>query len=167
MPAGRPRQPIPMRRLLNNPSRRPIPEDTPEPPTKAPRCPKNKGKEFQALWHYICGLMNSLGPVLCESDGLLIKLMATHLLYRDALERSVGPERAAKLLAPAREDGSANQAAYPYLDPRLYQIGKEDAFLLKCMSECGLTPAARARIRLQVPKKEDQFDSFRKKKTAA
>jgi len=113
---------------------------------------------------------------------MLIKLMATHLIYRDALEKAVTPERAAKLLAPATREptrdakgkitglGSyeTNQAAYPYLDPRLYQIGKEDLFLLKCMSECGLTPAARARIRIQKPKAADPFDRFKnRRKTAA
>lgn len=121
----------------------------PKPEAKTPRCPTWLSKEAKAVWKQVAKQLAELG-VLTEIDGnALARYCSLWVRWRRATAHL-----------------EANGETYPLLDekgnvrclqqyPEVAIVNKLSVLLLRLEQEYGLTPAARTRIRVDVPAAPD------------
>jgi len=147
---GRGRKPVPthLKILRGNPGKRPLPEGEPQPGRVLPTCPKHLDAEAKREWKRIARELYVL--------GLLSRLdRAALAAYCQVWSRWV---RAEEALAKTGELTMAGDtiAINPYLHVANRALREMHSFL----SEFGMTPAARTRIKAQPAAGEDALAAF-------
>lgn len=130
-------------------------EPKPKQPGKVPSPPTWLGKEAKREYRRVAKELHAL--------GLLTALDRTALAgYAVAYERwskaNAGIEKFG-LVVEVGESGYLQQT--PYVNIANAAAKEMKAFL----TEFGMTPSARTRIRVEQPKEEDDYESFRRKKS--
>jgi P27 family predicted phage terminase small subunit len=137
-------QPTKIKILKGNPGRRPLPEGEPEPEAKIPQCPKHLDKEARKEWRRMSRLLFELG-LLTEIDR------AALAAYCVSWSRWIKAEEKLKTedVICVTTKGWAFQN--PWLSVSRAALKDMHIFL----SEFGMTPSARTRVKATPPKEQD------------
>lgn len=160
---GRPPKPIEMLKLLNNPGKRKISTDTPQPDKlcNIPRPPKKLNKIAKERWKYLARILSKCG-ILTEIDLDTLEACCTSL----AISRMAAEELSEDnlVIETFNADGSLRETKKsPYLSVFCEALTIFEKFSAKL----GLSPSDRVRLRGIGRKEEDDFDKFLKTGKAA
>ena len=122
--------PTALKLLAGNPGKRPFTPNEPMPPGHPPVCPVWLRGPALEEWNRIVPILSKLGVLTSVDNSVLVGYVTTYGEVVDTYK------------------------AYRPLKPAL--LGQMRAFAV----ELGLTPAARAKLSIPLPKHEDPFDKF-------
>lgn len=146
------RKPIPraFRVLHGNPSKRPLPENEPQPEASMPECPAFIQGEGRAQWDRIGPMLLNLG-VLTEMDAIALSMLANSLGRWVKAEMEV--ETTGGAVLTSAEGGL-------YQNPHLSVANKAWDQLHKMLCEFGMTPSSRSKVTsTKGGKKQSEFES--------
>lgn len=157
MAMGRPPKPTHLKVLEGNPGKRVLNKHEPKPQTRAPACPKHLDKEARAEWRRISKELLHLG-LLTEIDR------AALAAYCQCWSRWIYAEE--QLSKLEGQWTFTTDKGYEAASPWISIASKALAEMRQYISEFGLSPAARTRIQVKPAEKEDEYESFRRKRTS-
>ena len=139
--------PTKLKILTGNRGGRPLNDKEPEPENKIPVKPRILQGIAKTEWHRITKLLHGLG-LLTEIDRTALAA------YCQAYERWVKAER------KIRKDGMVvtSDNGFPCISPYISISNKALENMKKFLTEFGMTPASRTRVKVEKPKKEEGFD---------
>jgi P27 family predicted phage terminase small subunit len=147
MPGPKP-MPTAIKELRGNPGHRPLPKNEPRLPTAVPVCPADLAGGAKRAWTEICAALSAL-QVLTSADVFVVEVAAVEL------------DRYRRARTEAAAEGEVLQGARGcYMNPRLNVALSGLKRLMWALSECGLTPAARTRVKVQLEEGADPFEEF-------
>lgn len=143
MPRGRPPTPKKLNDLKGEPGRRRRYESEPDPPDGVPDCPDHLDEIAREEWASVCGHLQSMG-LLSSADRTAIELYCiSYSRYRRAVENCqkfgdviLGSNKRVPMISP-----------YATIQNQVFEQCR------KLLVEFGLTPSARARMRVSDGKK--------------
>lgn len=149
---GRPPKPTTLKVMEGNPGKRPLPKDEPQPKSGLPKAPRTLGKVGRDAWRRIGAELVAMG-VMTEADRFALEaLCLAWQRWREA--EAMIDEFGALVRHP--------KTGLPVRNPALEVAGTERATVLRLLSEFGLTPAARTRVKTAKPKAKDDPKAARK-----
>ncbi len=143
--------------LKGNPGKRPLNDAEPKPQPVAPKCPRWLSKDAKREWRRLVKELEPLG-LLTVIDGMaLATLCEEWATYKWA--QGVLTEHG-HTYEYTNKAGEANLIARPEV-----AIARNAFMAIKAMcAEFGLTPSARSRIRVDLPKQQaDEYEEYRKR----
>ncbi len=145
------RKPIPttLKLLHGNPGRRPINKDEPKPDLEAPDCPDHLDAEARAEWARIVGKLEPLGLVTHLDRAALAGYCVTWARWVEA-ERKLA-ELGLLVKTPS---------GYPIQSPYLAIANQAAKAMREFLTEFGLTPSSRSRVKGSPPKKKDPLEDL-------
>lgn len=158
MAMGRPPKPTQMKVLEGNPGKRALPKHEPKPKVKIPSCPRHLDKEARAEWRRISKELLQLGLLTAVDRAALAA-------YCQCWSRWVYAET--KLANLEGDWTFTTDTGYESVTPWLSIANKAMAEMRAFITEFGLSPAARTRIQVKPEDKTDDYESFRKKRSAS
>lgn len=139
------RKPIPtnLKILHGNPGKRPLPEDEPKPPPIAPDCPDHLDGEAKREWDRIAPELEALGLLTYIDKSALAA-------YCQAWSRWVNAEELLK------KHGVLAKSPNGYLmqSPLLAIANRAMEQMKSYLTEFGMTPASRTRVKTEKPPKK-------------
>lgn len=138
MKPGRKPKPTAIRRAEGNPGKRAWNPDEPVPPEGLPHCPAHLSDEAKAEWARLAAALHGMG-VLTVADR------AAFAAYCQAWGRWVEAEEKLRTTPPLIRTPSGHVQQSPWIGIANRQL----ELMGRYMTELGLTPAARSRIRVE------------------
>ena len=135
-------EPSAITRAKGNPAKKKLNREEPQPQLKAPRRPTNLSKEAKREWTRIVPKLLEVG-LLTELDSAVLAM------YCDAYGTWV---KASKKVNEEGEVVQVGKYSYPQQNPWLTVKNKAIEQMNKSLSELGLSPSARTRIRTKAGK---------------
>jgi P27 family predicted phage terminase small subunit len=152
-PRGRKPLPTQLHIIHGNPGKRPLNKNEPKPKPGRPTCPAHLSKEAKKEWKRIV-------PEL-EKLGLLTKIDRTELaMYCQAYGRWVEAEKIVYEKGTLYKTKSGNVIT----SPMLWVANKAMEQMHKFLTEFGMTPSSRTRIKIEPKEKEDPMETYLGKK---
>lgn len=131
--------PTKVKQLRGNPGKRPLNEDEPELPARAPRCPGHLKGEARAEWKRVASTLNTAG-LLTQVDR------AALAVYCQAWSRWVKAEEQVARHGEIVKTVSGNLIQNPYLS-----IANRSMKQLQTLArEFGMTPSARSQLHMSL-----------------
>lgn len=131
--------PTALRILRGNPSKRPLPEDEPQPPAGAPM-PDGLSEGAARHWPKIAKILEDCGVLTAMDVAALALYCETFARWRHASDQL------------ARFGPLIKGRFGPSLSPYLLIADKSHAQMVTLLREFGMTPSARTRVRAQPSK---------------
>lgn len=155
--AGRKPKPTAVKRAEGNPGKRPLNENEPQPASGKPKAPAHLSSVAKAHWHATMRVLFPTGVITLAERDLLTVYCEAWAMKRQAMEEirpKVGKEghRSGGLTV-------TNAAGNTVRNPLLAVVAECNKVILRCQSELGLTPSARARLSVG-EKVGDALDKF-------
>ena len=144
---GRKPTPTALKLLHGNPGHRPIRGEEPKPPASQPTCPAHLSPTAKAEWKRLAQSLNGIG-LLTQADR------AAFAAYCQAYGRWVEAERKLAETPVILKTPSG----YVQASPWLAIANKQLELMAKFMAEIGLTPSARSRLSVQMPRGPKPWD---------
>ena len=145
MKSGPPPKPTALKKLAGNPGRRPLNEREPQPPVPehTPYVPRHLNREGKREWRRIVKMLVDLGLYTVMDRAALA-------MYCQAWGRWVEAERELAKEGPVLTSSKGNL----YQNPHLHVANKAWDQTRKMLSEFGLTPAERSRLKVIMQEEE-------------
>lgn len=151
----RPPKPTALKLLEGNPGKRPINRSEPKPASKTPNCPSWLDDVAKAEWKRVIKDLEGAGLITLIDRSALAA-------YCQAFSRWKHAEDIVK-----REGLTmATESGYVMQHPAVGIANSALELMRKFMSEFGMTPASRSKIKLETPDKEDEVEEFLSRKRA-
>jgi P27 family predicted phage terminase small subunit len=152
MTRGRKPKPTTLKLLAGNPGRRPLNDDEPAPPRGRPDCPDllKDDEEARAEWDRVCSDLDRMG-ILCEVDRP--SLAAYCVTYSRWVEAERHVQKHGMMVK------SPNKGV-PMPNPFLWVATSSMGDMRKWLTEFGLTPSSRSRIRVGPNRQASPLDQF-------
>lgn len=152
--SGPPRSPTHLQLLRGNPGKRAINQHEAHPDAAIPPCPSHLSKEAKKEWRSISTQLLDLGLLTKIDKAALAGYCVAWATWIEAQEE----------LKKGKVFKTEN--GYPILSPWWSIATQADKQMHRYLTEFGLTPAARSRIHVQPPKKEEsKLSKFLEEKT--
>lgn len=145
--AGRPPKPTHLKIVAGNPGRRPLNDEEPRPVVEIPKRPPELSKDAAAEWKRISKELHELG-MLTKIDR------AALAAYCQAWARWIEAQKALQQFGTVVRSPSG----YPMQSPYLAIANEAFRQMLALLTEFGMTPAARSRIRVSRAGQESGAD---------
>lgn len=149
MPRGRKPKPASLRKLQGNPGKRPLPESPASVSDELPTCPAHLGKIASEEWERVVAL---LGPAKLAPPEARAALAG----YATAWQRWVEAEEKLKDQGPVVKSPNGYPIQNPYLSIANTALKQVKEF----MTELGMTPSSRSRIKVHSSEPVDPADEF-------
>ena len=151
MQRGRKPQPTATKKLRGNPGKRPLNQDEPQPkaPAKLPDPPAHLGGSGKREWRRIGKELLAAGLYTVVDRSALAAYCAVYENWVDAHQRVVDDGLLTKTKA-------GNTVQNPYLSIANKQLELMNRFL----TEFGMTPSSRSRVKAEKPEADDPFEAF-------
>lgn len=131
--------PTATKRARGNPGKRPLNDDEPQMPARAPRCPSHLQGEARAEWRRVAGALNAAG-LLTQVDR------AALAVYCQAWSRWVRAEEQVARHGEIVKTASGNLIQNPYLS-----VANRAMKQLQTLArEFGMTPSARSQLHMSL-----------------
>lgn len=149
MGAGRPVKPTALKELAGNPGGRPLNDAEPKPRTTKPKMPSHLGEKAQREWRRVVREVSAM-KILTSADADALAL------YCQTYQRWV--EASEKI----DEEGMVvtTDNGYPVMSPYITIVNQCIKTMQRLLTEFGMTPASRSRIRVPEKQNDDEFDAF-------
>jgi P27 family predicted phage terminase small subunit len=149
---GRKPKPTALKILAGNPGRKRINDREPRPPAEAPSCPQHLSAEGRREWRRICAQLRHMGLLSACDRAALAAYCAAWARWSkaEAKIKSLGE------ILRTKKTGSE------YLNPWLSVAQKSMILMLRFLTEFGLTPSSRTRLRTgeATAGERDEFQQF-------
>jgi len=136
---GRPPKPSVIAFLQGDPGKRRRYQVEPAAPDGPPSCPDHLDDVAKAEWFFICGVLKDMGLLSRADRTALTCYVEAWSRYRKALDHV--QRFGAVILSPTKK--------YPMVSPYETVMRKALKDVMTFLTEFGLTPAARARMRVE------------------
>lgn len=154
---GRPPTPTPIKALRGNPGKRPLNAAEPRPPAARPTCPSWLSRDAKAEWRRIVPELEQVGLLTQVDRAALAAYCQSYARWRQA-EAALDDGLRIELFKVTNE-GEA--IVYQVIQKPEVAIAQKERQLMKAfLTEFGLTPASRTRLKTPEKPVEDDFDSF-------
>jgi len=141
--------PTALRLIKGNPGKRKINKQEPKPKQGVPKCPAHLDPKAKTAWKKLCAHLEQMG-VLTLADALALEtLVSVYARIRD-LQKSI-KDHGATTYESVREDGAVFHKALP----QVAQLEKAESTFRSYLTEFGLTPSARAKLKTEEPDDKD------------
>ena len=150
---GRPPEPTALKALRGNPGKRPLNADEPQAKALASLCPP-EGMDDETLKAW-----DEYVPALLEVPGLLaeVDMLALRLLCE-----AVATRRTCQKLLAEKGYTMTTPSGYVQQRPEVSIAAQAGKAIKALLTEFGMTPAARARMRVELPSESaDPYEAFR------
>lgn len=148
---GRKPKPTKLKVLGGNPGKRPLNTQEPKPKSGRPMCPKHLSPEARKAWRKLAKELEAVG-LLSKLDGIALEMVCeTYARWQDANEKV---QKTGLMLK------SPN--GFPVINPCLSIANRCFDQLKSMLSEFGLSPAERSRLKIEKPTEEDELEAFMK-----
>jgi len=144
---GRKPKPTNIKELAGNPGHRPLNQDEPKPQVVMMQCPRFLDEVANKEWRRIARELYNLGLLTVVDRSALAAYCQAYSRWVQASEELEG-----KPLMLLTENG------YAYANPLISIINGSLETMKKFMTEFGMTPSARSRIRIEKPEEPDALD---------
>ena len=147
------RKPVPtiLKRLEGNPGKRRLNDNEPTPPVGTPQIPEHLDEEARSEWSRITKALQEMN-LLATTDRTALACYCT--LYSRWVQAERDVEKYGSVV-------KAPSSGYPQKSPYLSIADSAMKSMLTFLTEFGMTPAARSRIRVpEDSKAADEFDLF-------
>lgn len=143
---GRKPKPTTIKRLTGNPGKRPLNDAEPRPPVpeSTPYVPRWLNDDGKKAWRDVVKILVDVG-LYTEVDRFALAM------FCQAFGRWIHAEQKVEELG---EMLISKKSGQPYTNPWAYRADKHWEQARKMLSEFGLTPAERSRIKVQVQEEE-------------
>lgn len=146
-------EPVALKVLKGNPSKRPLNLDAPSPDPGIPTCPSFLTGEAKREWRRITKELLAVGLLTLADRTALAAYCQAYARWREAEEII---NREGMTYEYTNKNGSTNITARPEV-----AISRENLVLVRQFcQEFGLTPSARAKMRVPKAAEKDPFDEF-------
>lgn len=165
MPRGRRPLPTNLKKLRGNPGKRKLPKAGEEPTSSLadPEMPKGLSKVAQKEWRDVVPILREM-KVLTKADGKALAAYCHN--FSRWLEAEKEMERHGIMVEEPvfgrpDEQGERDIVGYKYKRNPCNSISNDAQKIMKSfLIEFGLTPASRAKLRVEKPSAPDPFDSY-------
>lgn len=159
---GRPPKPTSLKVLQGNPGKRPLNEHEPAPEQGRPTRPAWLSKDARRYWSSAIRMLSEMG-VLTRVDGTAVALMCNALA--EYVEAAAEVDKRGLVLEETRysKDGDVlgeSIKANPAVQARADAWRRVNLML----QQFGLTASSRAKIKVEKPQEEDEFDALMRRK---
>ena len=154
MAKGHPPKPTALKIVQNNPGKRAMDiEDEPTPNTGIPDLPPGLSRVARTAWDRLAPLLDGMS-VLTQVDGAALERMcesyAEIIRYQDLIDRD------GATYMTTNEHGEMLIKG----NPAVAMLGAADRRFKSYLTEFGLTPAARTKVKVTGGKKKDPLDGY-------
>jgi len=147
-------QPTKLKILRNNPGRRPLNDNEPDPDTEAPAMPKGRLDDVaKKEWNRMAPLLEKLG-LLTEIDHGMFEAMC--IAYSDWVKYSKQARE-----RPLIKSQNSN---YVQISPFITLAQNALKNYLKIAAEFGLSPSSRSNLKVEQPKRKSKAEEFMNRK---
>ena len=149
MGAGRPAKPTALKELSGNPGGRPLNDAEPKPRTVKPKMPAHLGEKAQKEWRRVVRELSAMKLLTSADADALALYCQTYQRWVDASEK-------------IDEEGMVvkTDTGYPVMSPYITIVNQCIKTMQRLLTEFGMTPASRSRIRVPEKPEDDDFDAF-------
>ena len=138
-------KPVPtaLKLIQGNPGKRAINKNEPKPQRGIPKCPAHLDSKAKTAWKNLCNHLDKMG-VLTLADAMALEtLVSVYARIRD-LQKEI-KELGGTTYKSVKQDGEVLHKAYP----QVAQLEKAENTFRSYITEFGLTPSARARLKTE------------------
>lgn len=154
--AGRKPKPTALKLLQGNPGKRALNDREPQPEVCVPDPPEHLGDAAQEHWHEIAHELAEVGILTTiDRDALA--------LYCEAFARWVDANQHVREFGPLVKAPSG----YPMQSPFLAIANKAFDQMRALLTEFGMTPSSRVKVKVQQPATSDPMDDYLRSRTKA
>ena len=153
--AGRPPKPTALKRLGGNPGKRALNGREPQPTKKRPRCPKHLTGEAKKEWNRTSKQLFELG-LLTELDR------AALAAYCQAWAQWVQAQE--EMSKPTFQMIEETESGYPVASPWLNVAAQAMKHMKSFLTEFGMTPSSRSRVKVPEAPTVDPYEEFKRDK---
>jgi P27 family predicted phage terminase small subunit len=146
---GRKAIPTATKELRGNPGKRPLNKDEPKPPRKIPTCPAHLDDAAKAEWKWISKHLHAIGVLTLIDKAALAG-------YCQAYSRWAAAEAALQKTGLVLKSADGRF----YTNPYLAVVNRALANMHSFLSEFGMTPASRTRVKAELGGPELQILSM-------
>tara|TARA_B100001063_G_scaffold247320_1_gene292612 strand:+ start:5905 stop:6375 length:471 start_codon:yes stop_codon:yes gene_type:complete len=138
-------KPVPtaLRLIKGNPSKRAINKQEPKPQRGIPRCPAHLDSKAKTAWKKLCTHLDKMGVLTLADEMALEVLVSVYARIRD-LQKQI-KDHGGTTYESTREDGAVFHKALP----QVQQLEKAESTFRSYLTEFGLTPSARAKLKTE------------------
>lgn len=149
MGAGRPAKPTALKVLAGNPGGRPLNDAEPKPRNTKPKMPAHLGEKAQREWKRVVRELSAMKLLTSADADALALYCQTYQRWVEASEK-------------IDEEGMVvvTENGYPVMSPYITIVNQCIRTMQRMLTEFGMTPASRARIRVPEKQADDEFDAF-------
>ena len=151
---GRRPKPTQLKKLLGNPGRRPFNKSEPQPDHDIPAAPPHLSEKAKGTWTYVAPILDGMG-VLTIADGIALEMLceaySDYLQARDELEAF-----GSNFYKTVNSQGGEMHRAHP----AVAVMQDADRRIRAWLSEFGITPSARSRVKIDPPAEPDPADKY-------
>lgn len=152
-------QPTVVRELHGNPGKRPAAAAEPRPGPAAPKMPRGLPREARLFWRRYAEGLARLG-LLTEVDAAAFQMMALHWqVCQDAMKEMTKGGQAGVLELTTEDDDGLERK-----HPLLQVLRDNSSAFLRYAAHFGMSPSARAGMRVEPPAVVDPYEVFLNRK---
>jgi P27 family predicted phage terminase small subunit len=148
---GRPRKPTALKIVEGNPGKRKLPEDEPQLQIERPTMPRRMSPVAKEAWKRFAPLLEVMGVLTKVDSGALERLCETYAEIADYQNQIA---RCGSTYSTVTEHGQ--EVIRPH--PAVAMLSAADRRFKTYLTEFGLTPAARAKVKVEGKKKKGPGD---------
>lgn len=153
--AGRPPKPTALKKLGGNPGKRALSGGEPQPVKKRPSCPKHLTGEAKKEWNRTSKQLFELG-LLTELDR------AALAAYCQAWAQWVQAQE--EMSKPTFQMIETTESGYPVASPWLNVAAQAMKQMKSFLTEFGMTPSSRSRVKVPEAPTADPYEEFKRDK---
>jgi len=161
MPRGRRPLPTEVKKLRGNPGKRKLPKDEPKPKISDPIMPAGLSELAEKEWNDILPILREM-KVLTEADGKALAAYCHN--FSRWMQAETELARLGIIVEEAIMGGPVEHrevVGYKYKRNPANSISNDAQKLMKSfLIEFGLTPASRAKLRIEKPSEPDPFEAY-------
>jgi P27 family predicted phage terminase small subunit len=150
---GRRPKPTELKRLAGNPGKRPLNQDEPTFTANAMRCPRHLTDEAKKEWRRVTRELQSAGLLTNVDRAALAAYCQAWANWVEAMQ------------ALEKEDKvCVTDKGYAHPNPWVGIANKALEEMRRWMTEFGMTPSSRSRVKVEKPAEPDPFEEFVKQR---
>ncbi len=148
---GRRPKPTRLKVLTDNPGKRPLNPNEPNPGTAVPPCPDELGPVARREWERLVGELTTLRILTSLDRAALAAYCGAYAMWAEATEAIQKYGTMVK-----------SPSGFPMQSPYVAVANRQAEIMMRIASEFGFTPASRSRISTPAPDEHTLFDVLEK-----
>jgi P27 family predicted phage terminase small subunit len=146
---GRKPKPTHLKLVSGNPGKRKLNDQEPPAPPALPPMPRYLSKDARKEWRSLAPMLKGVG-LLSNLDGNALGMLCSAIARCAEAERQIS----------ANGMTVTSPTGIQRVSPWVHIANKTTALIITLTSEFGMTPAARTRVKVELPREPDEFERY-------